>query len=423
MPRATLVAIDRNGWSRCVGISGRDRRNAQSSYLDPEAWLWDDYPLLPSANVVYRAGEGGIPLAAFDILLPVKNGMPYLKHSIESIRQQTSADWRLLILEHGSTDGSAELADKFAEADKRIVVHSFPDAKGLASLLNHGIALCDCRYIARQDSDDLSIPNRLEAMSDFMASNSDLVLATSDMIGISPSGKLISYLSSPKSAEEIRAAVFFYNPVYHPTVVIDFPSLVRLGARYGEVFLDLSLEKKLSISLEKKLSILGPAQDYLLFGQLVLAGNCRNVGAPFVEYRIHDRSVSAMKRLEQTREALKISRFLAETFCDICGVATFDPSPFCSHGEFVFDCGQDDYTGFYEVMESSLRLGLGESTALNRELAFRWTLARRSFSRVVGRFAYFTSRYGARPAEYRLVRNMLLRSIRSRYVYKVEKNV
>jgi tripartite ATP-independent transporter DctM subunit len=30
MPRATLVAIDRNGWSRCVGISGRDRRNAHA---------------------------------------------------------------------------------------------------------------------------------------------------------------------------------------------------------------------------------------------------------------------------------------------------------------------------------------------------------------------------------------------------------
>ena len=42
-------------------------------------------------------------MATVDVLLPVRNGLPFLGEAIESIRTQTFTDWRLLILDHGSS--------------------------------------------------------------------------------------------------------------------------------------------------------------------------------------------------------------------------------------------------------------------------------------------------------------------------------
>jgi glycosyltransferase involved in cell wall biosynthesis len=56
-------------------------------------------------------------VAAIDVLTPVRNGMPFLAEAIDSIRRQTFFDWRLLVLDHGSADGSLELAQQFLPMD------------------------------------------------------------------------------------------------------------------------------------------------------------------------------------------------------------------------------------------------------------------------------------------------------------------
>src|SRR5688572_3354138 len=99
-------------------------------------------------------------MAAIDVLMPVKNAGPYLSEAIESVIGQTVTDWRLLVLDHGSTDGSLEIAYAAAERDRRIEVFEFPTAEGLSGLLNQGLAQAHGRYVLRQDADDLSVPTR-----------------------------------------------------------------------------------------------------------------------------------------------------------------------------------------------------------------------------------------------------------------------
>ncbi|MET0264249.1 MAG: glycosyltransferase family A protein, partial [Duganella sp.] len=86
-------------------------------------------------------------MAKIDILLPVKNGKDFLAESIDSVVAQTFQDWRLLVLDHGSTDGSRELAAQYQQRDPRIEVHSFPEAHGLSGLLNCGLDIADCEYV------------------------------------------------------------------------------------------------------------------------------------------------------------------------------------------------------------------------------------------------------------------------------------
>ncbi|MBU6461130.1 MAG: glycosyltransferase family 2 protein [Bradyrhizobium sp.] len=352
-------------------------------------------------------------MATIEVLLPVKNALPFLAESIESVCSQTFRDWRLLILDHGSTDGSTELALKYAERDKRIVVHVNPDAPDLGGLLNFGLGKADGRFIVRQDGDDVSLQTRFQTVVDVFSADPDLIVMGGQASMIDASGRDIGYISRPLSPAAIVAASFFYIPVVHPAAAFNHSRLASLGALYGNDILNV-------LPPEKSVKVLSLAEDYFLFGQLALLGKCRNVAAPLIKHRIHDNSVSVANRVAQNACALSISRFLAMSFAEMKGTAVFDPAPFCSHAENVFDCGREDYSPEFDRMARSLEEGLGQSQELTRELAFRRVLAKRDSVTMAGRYASFVLRNGLRAPEYRLLRNWLARFINDKYVTRVE---
>ncbi len=140
-------------------------------------------------------------MATIDVLMPVRNGIRFLGESIESITGQTYADWRLLILDHGSSDGSAELANSYAERDPRIRVLSMPTAEHLGGLLNAGLEHCDCRYVMRHDADDIALPNRMELMNEFYAANKQYVVVGGEALMIDGNGRQIDRLQPPTDPE------------------------------------------------------------------------------------------------------------------------------------------------------------------------------------------------------------------------------
>ena len=352
-------------------------------------------------------------MATIEVLLPIKNALPFLPASIESVLAQTFQDWRLLILDHGSTDGSDDVAHMYAERDERIIVYANPAAPGLGGLLNFGLNKADGLFIVRQDGDDISLPGRFQATVDCFSAEPDLVAMGGESVVIDSAGHEIGYISPPTSPSAIAAASFFFNPISHPAAAMNLSHLRDFAARYGDDILKV-------VSPEKSLRVMSLAEDYYLFGQLALLGNCRNIKAPLIKHRIHDRSESISKQVAQNACALSISRFLALSFAGMKGTSAFDPAPFCSHAENVFDCGLDDYTFEFCQMAQSLEKGLGSSTELVRELAFRRVLAKRNSATMAARYAKFALRYGRRADEYRLVRNWLGRFINDKYVTRVE---
>jgi glycosyltransferase involved in cell wall biosynthesis len=98
-------------------------------------------------------------MTSLTVLTAVYNGMPYLPASVESVRRQTFQDWKLLLINDGSTDGSADYLNSLK--DPRIhIVHQ--QNQGLAASLNNGLRLCNTEFIARFDADDLALPTRFE---------------------------------------------------------------------------------------------------------------------------------------------------------------------------------------------------------------------------------------------------------------------
>ncbi|HEX4984503.1 MAG TPA: glycosyltransferase family 2 protein [Burkholderiales bacterium] len=349
-------------------------------------------------------------MATFDVLLPVRNGMAFFPQSLDSIRAQTFRDWRLLVLDHGSIDGSLELARDYARRDARIEVHSFPRAHGLSGLLNCGLELCEGKYVLRQDADDISRPRRMQVLLDALEADRELILVGSRGTVINAAGDSIGMLDMPTGPCGVVASTPFRSPVMHPTVAMRLDALRRLGARYGEDFVG-------AMPRHKRLSVPGLAEDYFLFGQLALLGRCENIAADLIEYRWHASNVSVLRYVDQMEMALRISRYLCESLALMHGTEAFDPAPFCNHGMNLFAVdGQEDFAREFAHMRASLEAALGPSSDLRREMAYRRTLADRRVPVMAARYAAFAPLHGVRLTEWRTVRSWLFRRVRKQRI-------
>lgn len=93
-----------------------------------------------------------------DVILPVYNGLPYLRQAVESVLAQTHTALNLYVVDDGSTDG---VADYIASVeDGRLTLFTKPNG-GLSSARNFGILHSSAPYVAFLDADDVWYPEKL----------------------------------------------------------------------------------------------------------------------------------------------------------------------------------------------------------------------------------------------------------------------
>ena len=96
------------------------------------------------------------------IVLPVYNGLPYLHEAVASVLAQTRRDWRLLLIDDASTDGSAEAIGTFD--DPRIEARRHTQNVGLYATLAEAVAHVDTEFVAILMQDDRLHPDYLSAL-------------------------------------------------------------------------------------------------------------------------------------------------------------------------------------------------------------------------------------------------------------------
>lgn len=95
------------------------------------------------------------------VIVPVYNVKQYLPKCIDSIRNQTMKDIEIILIDDGSTDGSAEICYQYASEDPRIrVLHK--ENEGLSAARNDGIQMAQADYIIFVDGDDWVEPGFCE---------------------------------------------------------------------------------------------------------------------------------------------------------------------------------------------------------------------------------------------------------------------
>lgn len=168
------------------------------------------------------------------VLLCVYNGEPYISAAIESVLQQTFADFELVIINDGSRDRTHEILEEFAKKDSRVRVMHQENA-GLTSALNTGLALCRGRWIARQDDDDISLPQRLEKQVQYLRAHENVGLLGTACDVIDVAGNVLPMQETPlyTTHHELCLELQCRNPFVHTSVMFKRELIQRVGG-YSE---------------------------------------------------------------------------------------------------------------------------------------------------------------------------------------------
>jgi hypothetical protein len=108
------------------------------------------------------------------VILPVYDGSADIEAAIDSVLTQSYTDFELLAIDDCSPrDNSLEVMQRFAaeRRDSRLKIIALPHNHWLAGALNAGVAMARGRYIARQDQDDFSRPERFARQVAFLDAN------------------------------------------------------------------------------------------------------------------------------------------------------------------------------------------------------------------------------------------------------------
>ncbi|MFA5290708.1 MAG: glycosyltransferase [Candidatus Paceibacterota bacterium] len=207
------------------------------------------------------------------VVMSVYNGEPFLREAVDSILAQTFTDFEFIIVDDCSTDDSLKTLRSYR--DPRIKILESSVNQGIPRQVNRGIAEARGKYIARMDSDDISLPDRFQKQYDFLESHPDFGLLGGEIEKIDRAGQFIGIswnFSAP--AEEVPIVLLFTNYFAQPTVMIRRDALPE--GPYREKFIVSS--------------------DYDLWTRIADNWQVWNLPETLIKYRDHGGNISSVKQ-------------------------------------------------------------------------------------------------------------------------------
>ena len=196
----------------------------------------------------------------------VCNGETFLGEAVESILNQTFADFEFIIIDDGSTDKTPEILSGYARGDRRVRVFAQQNT-GRSEALNRGIELANADLIARMDADDVSLPQRLGEQYEFVRRHSEVGLLGGDIQLITPDSRNLGpWFAIAHGDVEIRRELARSCQFIHPTVMMR-KSVVLAAGGFRRAF--------------------SKAEDYDLFLRMAEHTQMANLEQTVLLYRIH----------------------------------------------------------------------------------------------------------------------------------------
>ncbi|MEA2781826.1 MAG: hypothetical protein QOK29_3370 [Rhodospirillaceae bacterium] len=211
------------------------------------------------------------------VLMPVRNGARWLCEAIDSVLTQSLPDLELIVVDDGSTDMTPEILAGYAERDSR-VRPIYGDAEGLVAALNRGLGAARAPFVARLDSDDIALPQRLERQLRHLEANGNIALLGSWAERMDDMGQTNRRLMPPVNPAELVRALSSTNPFIHSSVMYRTAVARKLGG-YRAVF--------------------EAAEDYDLWLRFTEVGDIANLPELLVRYRYYATNVTSRKTLRQ----------------------------------------------------------------------------------------------------------------------------
>ena len=156
----------------------------------------------------------------------------HLVESIKSILNQTYKAFEFIIIDDNSNYDVNSLITRFN--DERIKFIQNEENKGLAGSLNIAIKKSKGEFIARMDSDDISLPRRLEMQLEFMRKNEEVVVLGTQAINIGDKNGHRNYVYDDN--DKLKSQIFFNSTITHPSVMLRKNFLDINGIKYDSNF-------------------------------------------------------------------------------------------------------------------------------------------------------------------------------------------
>jgi len=158
-----------------------------------------------------------------------------LAEALDSLTAQTDPDFEVVVVDDGSTDGTAAVALACAEGDPRIQVYRRPP-KGLVAALIFGLTVCRGRFVVRMDADDRARPERLERQLALLTRDARLAVVDGQVrffrdVGSVPGGmqRYQRWVNGVIEPEDFDRLLLVESPVVHPAATFRRDAVVSLG--------------------------------------------------------------------------------------------------------------------------------------------------------------------------------------------------
>jgi glycosyltransferase involved in cell wall biosynthesis len=155
---------------------------------------------------------------AVSVIIPVYNRAGPVAQAVASLAAQTLTDHEIIVVDDGSTDGSAEAAERAGRGRVRVIRHNVN--RGIPTARNSGLAAARGRYIAWLDSDDIARPRRLERQLRFLEGRSELAMIGAGAGRVRSDGRRKTGTRVPLFEHRaIAPALLFRSPFQQSTVM------------------------------------------------------------------------------------------------------------------------------------------------------------------------------------------------------------
>jgi len=233
-----------------------------------------------------------VPLVS--VVMCTYNGERFLREAVASILGQTFSGFELIVVDDGSTDRTPQILSELQARDSRLTVLTNEHNLGIAASTNRGLAAARGQYVALQDHDDISLPQRFETQVDFLNSHPEIALVGSAATLIDETGAAYENYVEVADDLDIKWESLFRCPISHTSVMVRR----EVAAEVGGYALD---------------PVLKVASDYDLLSRIAMRYRVVNLRRALVKWRRHDRASSVTWRQDQLEACAIISRRNVET--------------------------------------------------------------------------------------------------------------
>lgn len=267
---------------------------------------------------------------AISVIMPVYNAGQFLREAIESILNQSFVDFEFLIIDDCSTDDSYAVASSYT--DPRIRLCRNEQNMGAGLTRNRAIAMARGKYVALIDSDDISVPDRLEKQHAFLEQNPDIGICSSGIIHFNNTGEIHRDMM-PLTHERIKINMLMGCPMIQSVSMFRREEYLSTGCRYTNCV----------------------TEDMELYSRLINHMKMANLSEYLLLYRSWENQISTSRRKEQfecTRDI--IGAILSR---DSVELTPKELNIYAAFAQKIFDLGvnRSDFATMRKVLKKIVR--------------------------------------------------------------------